>query len=575
MAEESRIINNWYVILGLEYYPVPEKDEKKIEARIEAKKRYWLAKESDPFDGKKYRKYSNLAKTGIIRQEMLNEARREELIKDAQKKLFDPIDNFLKYIKNAEIKEEIVKEIAKRTHRQENLVRERIKISGRKIVPSEYNQKLYRNFYENINKNQDEFFEFSVFEKHLEILGKENLYQFLASEGLDIKTLTQEQIDEKRKHLIKFDNETSAKKKLYSACEIILKNKEKLRRYNGYLKYLQYLKALKILERAEQIHNLTDDKIPSEEFIDEIQKIVENKEEAKSIFIGFCKEKKIPYTVSKKSSGMKEYRQNDGGSRQKTAKENRYAEKSENLCIEALRAIKAFKFEEAQKYLNDAKLYWPENDSIEVLEEKLQETRKTWIENKKKEKEFLKKRKSFHLMKPKKAKGSNQNIIIFILIATMFCIIVYLIMSNNETSQNAESNDENVVLDAKEEKMVSLDKDTSFYVTDNNLYYSAKKDEYLEKTGIRGSTASGDYDFLVIEKFPKKRYNILLKNGVKDRIFKFKCNARIKASGTTLFVENPEDVMIYKDKKQMEEDKQLKSNGGCFTEFRNDIENKN
>ena len=62
---------------------------------------------------------------------------------------------------------------------------------------------------------------------------------------------------------------------------------------------------------------------------------------------------------------MKEYKRNDGNSRQKTAKENRYAEKSENLCIEALRAIKAFKFEEAQKYLNDAKLYWPENDSIE------------------------------------------------------------------------------------------------------------------------------------------------------------------------------------------------------------------
>ena len=564
MAEDSRIINNWYIILGLEYYPVPEKDEKKIEARIEEKKRYWLSKESDPFDGKKYRKYSNLAKTGIIRQEMLNEARREELIKDAQKKLFNPIDNFLKYIKNTEIKEEIVKEIAKRTQRQENLVIERIKIS----------QKLYKNFYENINKNQDEFFEFLVFEKYLEILGKTNLYEFLASEGLDIKTLTQKQIDEKRKNLIKFDNETSAKKKLYSACEIILKNEDKLKKYDEYLKYLQYLKVLKILDRAEQIYNLTDDKIPSEEFINEIQKIVENKEEAKSIFIGFCKEKKIPYTVYKKSSGMKEYKQNDN-SREKTEKEDRYAEKSENLCIEALRAIKASRFEEAQKYLNDAKLYWPENDSIEVLEEKLQETRKTWIENKKKEKEFLKKRKSFHLMKPKKAKGSNQNIIIFILIATMFCIIVYLIMSNNETSQNAEQNDENIVLDAKEEKMVSLDKNTSFYVTDNNLYYSAKKDEYLEKTGIRGSTASGDYDFLVIEKFPKKRYNILLKNGVKDRIFKFKCNARIKASGTTLFVENPEDVMIYKDKKQMEEDTQLKSNGGCFTEFRNDIENKN
>ena len=401
MAEDSRIINNWYIILGLEYYPVPEKDEKKIEARIEEKKRYWLSKESDPFDGKKYKKYSNLEKTGIIRQEMLNGARREELIKDAQKKLFDPIDNFLKYIKNTEIKEEIVKEIAKRTQRQESLVIERIKISGRKILPSEYNQKLYKNFYENINKNQDEFFEFLVFEKYLEILSKTNLYEFLASEGLDINTLTQKQIDEKRKNLIKFDNETSAKKKLYSACEIILKSEDKLNKYDEYLKYLQYLKVLKILDRAEQIYNLTDDKIPSEEFINEIQKIVEDKEEAKSIFIGFCKEKKIPYTVYKKSSGMKEYKQNNN-SGQKTEKEDRYAEKSENLCIEALRAIKASRFEEAQKYLNDAKLYWPENDSIEVLEEKLQETRQVWIENKKTEKESLKKRKVVHPIKKKK-----------------------------------------------------------------------------------------------------------------------------------------------------------------------------
>ena len=574
MAEDSRIINNWYIILGLEYYPVPEKDEKKIEARIEEKKRYWLSKESDPFDGKKYKKYSNLEKTGIIRQEMLNEARREELIKDAQKKLFDPIDNFLKYIKNTEIKEEIVKEIAKRTQRQENLVIERIKISGRKILPSEYNQKLYKNFYENINKNQDEFFEFLVFEKYLEILSKTNLYEFLASEGLDIKTLTQKQIDEKRKNLIKFDNETSAKKKLYSACEIILKSEDKLKKYDEYLKYLQYLKVLKILDRAEQIYNLTDDKIPSEEFINEIQKIVEDKEEAKSIFIGFCKEKKIPYTVYKKSSGTKEYKQNNN-SGLKTEKEDRYAEKSENLCIEALRAIKASRFEEAQKYLNDAKLYWPENDSIEVLEEKLQETRQVWIENKKIEKESLKKRKVVHPIKKKKSNGQSQNIIIFIIIAIMFCVIIYLIMLNTETSQSTAVDDGNIVLDGKAEKTISLDKNTSFYVTDNNLYYNTKKDEYLEKAGIKGSSSSGDYDFLVIEKFPKKRYDILLKKGVKDRIFKFRCDAKIKAAGTTLFVENPEDIMIYRDKKQMEEDKQLKSNGGCFTKFRSDIESKN
>ena len=148
-------------------------------------------------------------------------------------------------------------------------------------------------------------------------------------------------------------------------------------------------------------------------------------------------------------------------------------------------------------------------------------------------------------------------------------------MLNMETSQNASINDENIVLDGKADKVVSLARDTSFYATDNNLYYSAKKDEYLEKTGIKGSSTSGSYDFLVIEKFPKKRYDILLKKGVKDRIFKFRCDAKIKAAGTTLFVENPEDIMIYRDKKQMEEDKQLKSNGGCFTKFRSDIESKN
>lgn len=575
MAEENQIINNWYIILGLEYYPVPEKDEKKIEARIESKKRYWMAKESDPFDGKKYRKYSNLAKTGIIRKEMLNESRREELIKDAQKKLFDPIDNFLKYIKNTVITEEIVKEISKRTHRNENLVIERIKITGRKIISSEYNEKLYKNFYENINKSQDEFFEFSVFEKHLEILGKGNLYEFLISEGLDIKALTQKQIDEKRKNLIKFDNETSAKKKLFSACEILLKNEEKLQKYDEYLKYLQYLKVLKILDRMEQIYNLTNDKIPSDEFINEIQKIVKDKEEVKSIFIGFCKEKTIPYSVSKKSSGMKEYKEDNYNSGQKKEIKNRYAEKSENLCIEALRAIKAFRFKEARKYLNDAKLYWPENDSIEVLEEKLQEARQIWIEDRQKEKKTLKKRKTVYPVKPKKSNGLDQNIIIFIIIGVMFCIIIYLIMLNMETSQNASINDENIVLDGKADKVVSLARDTSFYATDNNLYYSAKKDEYLEKTGIKGSSTSGSYDFLVIEKFPKKRYDLLLKNGVKDRIFKFKCNAKVKASGTTLFIENPEDVMIYRDKKQMEEDTQLKGNGGCFIKYRNDIENKN
>ena len=255
MAEESkevsRIQDNRYEILELEYYPVPEEDKQKIEARIEEKRRYWLAKESDPFDGRKYKKYNNLAKSGIIQEEMLNESRRKELIKDAQKKLFEPIDDFLKYLNGVAITEEMIVEIAKKTRREENLVKERIVKSGRKIETDEYDKKIYQKFSEYLNMRFDEFSEFLAFEKYLEIINKENLYDFLISEGLDIKSLTQEKIDDSRKKLIKFDNETSAKKKLYSACELILNRKEKKEKYNEYLKYLKYLKVNKELKKIE------------------------------------------------------------------------------------------------------------------------------------------------------------------------------------------------------------------------------------------------------------------------------------------------------------------------------------
>ena len=150
MAEENKKIakirNNWYEILELEYYPVPEENEKKIEARIEEKKRHWLAKESDPFDGKKYKKYNNLAKSGIIQKEMLDETKRKELIEDAQQKLFEPIDDFLKYLGGITVTEKIVTEIANKTRRKENLVRERIEKSGLKIEQKEYDEKVYQKF---------------------------------------------------------------------------------------------------------------------------------------------------------------------------------------------------------------------------------------------------------------------------------------------------------------------------------------------------------------------------------------------------------------------------------------------
>lgn len=586
MAEESKelakIQNNWYEILELEYYPVPEENEKRIEARIEEKKRHWLAKESDPFDGEKYKKYNNLAKSGIIREEMLNEARRKELIKDAQQRLFKPIDDFLKYLDEVTITEEIVKEIAQKTRRKENLVRERIEKSGRKIEPKEYDEKIYEKFLKYVHMKIDEFYEFSVFEKYLEVLSKDNLYDFLISEGLDIKTLTQKEIDDNRKKLIKFDNETSARKKLYSACELILNRKDKIKKYDDYLKHLKYLKVHKELEKIEQVYNLTKNKVPADKFTREIEKILKSRNEAQSIVIEFCKEKKIPYMAGNNSVTLDEKADS-----KRITRRSRYAEKSEDLCIEALRAIKKSKFAEAQKYLNDARLYWAENSSITVLQEKLDEVRRERRQENKNNNTARQAKKNTRTVKSNEistyTRNNNKNginVIFLIILGILFCIVIYLAikaLSSSDTQQsqgNTVSNNENVVSTEGKDKKISLKPSANFSVTTNNLYYSGKTDTYLEQTVVTGNSSIGNYTSLVIEKFPRERYNVLLENGVKDRVFKFKCGVKLKARGTTLFVQNAEDVVSFKNEKSADEDIHIRENKGCFTDFAKINENK-
>lgn len=203
MSEKNRMEYNWYEILNLEYYPHPEEDEIKIKAKIEEKRKEWLRKETDPLNGAKFKNYGEFLKRGIIQEEMLNSAKRHELIKDAQKKLFEPIDKFLKYFENTVITENAIKEIAKKTKRKESLIRDRIKENG-KI--EQYDEREYKDFCENLNKK----FEFLIVEQNLKIIDKKDLYDFLNSEGFEINKLTEkeliEQINEKRKTLDLFDN---------------------------------------------------------------------------------------------------------------------------------------------------------------------------------------------------------------------------------------------------------------------------------------------------------------------------------------------------------------------------------
>ena len=366
MADRNRIEYNWYEILGLEYYPVPEENEEKIKAKIEEKRKEWLRKETDPLNGTKYKNYGELLKHGVIESEMLNSTKRKELIRDAQNKLFEPIDKFLKYFEGSIITSQKIKEIAEKTKRKENLIKKRIEENGKIEL---YDEKIYKNYCEYINRK----YEFLTVEQNLKILNKKDLYEFLNSENINVNRLDArgiiENIKEKRKDLIKSDNETSAKKKLFTECEKIFGDVAKRKEYDEYLKYLKYINVKKELEEIKTIYEVTDKQVSNKENdnFNNIKNILNSEKEAKNIFIGFCEANKIPYNISNSS--------NDTNRPQNTYKNdnNELKKLSEAACERALNAIENFRFNEAVKCLNEARNYWPGNPRIEMIRKRMNE----------------------------------------------------------------------------------------------------------------------------------------------------------------------------------------------------------
>ena len=357
MADRNKIEYNWYEILGLEYYPAAEENEEKIKVRIEEKRKEWLRKETDPLNGTKYKNYGELLKHGIIESEMLNSAKRKELIKDAQNKLFEPIDKFLRFFEGSIITSEKIQEIAARIKRKEDLIKKRIEENGKIEL---YDEKIYKNYCECINRK----YEFLTVEQNLKILDKKNLYEFLVSENINAGRLDARgiivAIKEKRKRLIKSDNETSAKKKLFTECEKIFGNGAKRNEYDEYLKYLKYIEVKKELEEIKSIYEITDKQISTEKSdnFNNIKNILSSEKEAKNVFIGFCEANKISYNITNSSSGSQKAHENDNNDAKRL---------SEAACDRALNAIENFRFNEAVKYLDEAKNYWSENPRIEMI----------------------------------------------------------------------------------------------------------------------------------------------------------------------------------------------------------------
>ena len=374
MAEKNKIEHNWYEILELTFYPVAEENEEKIKNRIDEKRKQWIINGSDIIKGTDYKIYLNLYNKGIISEQMLGKNNiREKLIKDARNNYFKPIDDFLNAIGNIPITNEIIKKIAKESKRDEKLVVERIQQSGKKIDFDEAKKTAsdaYKNYCNYMKKKFKFLTVFRGIDQYLKILNKKNLYDFLISEGLELKTLTVSKIDEKRLKLLKSDDETSAKRKLYSECEKMLKYTEIKTEYDDYLKYLKYKEVSVILSKIKKIFNVIGTAISkrqSDNFINEITEILKNEKEAREIFTNFCDENNFPYNISETSNNT-----NNNNTQNNESFDNSETQKTSNKsCEKALEAIDEFRLADAQNYLKEAENYWSENPQIKIIKTKL------------------------------------------------------------------------------------------------------------------------------------------------------------------------------------------------------------
>lgn len=374
MAEKNKIEHNWYEILELTFYPVAEENEEKIKNRIDEKRKQWIINGSDIIKGTDYKIYLNLYNKGIIYEQMLGKNNiREKLIKDARNNYFKPIDDFLNAIGNIPITNEIIKKIAKESKRDEKIVVERIQQSGKKIDFDEAKKTAsdaYNNYCNYMKKKFKFLTVFRGIDQYLRILNKKNLYDFLISEGLELKTLTVSKIDEKRLKLLKSDDETSAKRKLYSECEKMLKYTEIKTEYDDYLKYLKYKEVSVILSKIKKIFNVIGTAISkrqSDNFINEIAEILKNEKEAREIFTNFCDENNFPYNISETSNNT-----NNNNTQNNESFDNSETQKTSNKsCEKALEAIDEFRLADAQNYLKEAENYWSENPQIKIIKTKL------------------------------------------------------------------------------------------------------------------------------------------------------------------------------------------------------------
>jgi hypothetical protein len=407
---------NWYILLGLEFYPNPVQDEAVIKDVIDKKKKEWSSKANDPFKGAVYRQNLEYAKKGIIEKDMIGEDNiRAELIKDACAKTYGPIDDTLKRFHKTEIASDAVTKMAKKLKVDEDIIKRRISAMGMKIVaPTEDYQAVYDKYYKNKPQNADTYITMA---SQLDSFNVADLYEFLYKDT-NIKNartqpcsaLQQRTQELKKTYSKKADAISGTGKKLCGFCDTAFKDDASKKIYDS---FLEYQKRHKVLEDVKSIYDISGDFTieNQEDAIGKLTEIFKNRQNAEKVLLAYCKIEKIPYVVNNKTEESTKNIKicrcgaiNDISDGRKNCKvcglplqikcpkcgtlnDNNVnvckcgfdfsnLDKAVSLCELADHAIDHLEFEVADMHLSDAERYWPGYEKAVSLRGRLDDMKK-------------------------------------------------------------------------------------------------------------------------------------------------------------------------------------------------------
>lgn len=575
MTGNQNLGENWYIVLDL--YPdkreeglevnlnrkiIEEIIQKQIMERLNQKALEW-SKSTDN-NTKKYLSLKNK-----IEEDMRNSQKRKEFSKDLKKRLKD-IDEAIGHISN-NISENEIKQFSNVLGIGTEILTEHIKRKGIEIKKnwntsiysvntSTYNSKDYLNFLENIKEVKiEEDNNIKEIEKNLKILEKNDLYEFLKSEGLS-KYFTEEVLKQKMRKISGSSSKSNARTSLFILCKKVLLDSEKRKRYKEYLerknKHLKYkeiekqLSFFKTIIASNEGNNKKIGEI-TREYLGKIEEVFINdkrnrneiKKETENIIIGFCKDKKNGIS-NNISDYISYYISNKEHEKQNTYEYARQ-ENSDNYNFENIEIPKNQNYPD---YGQSSKM----------------DTTKFWL----------------------------ITLIIIASIITVFVHINQALASNdienkpvtigttpngnptpvqppndppktpNDPPQNNENNQQDTTQENQDNEVL-LNPDYRFVVSDSTIYYGEEGNDYVE-TILKNNTQN-----LVIKRLSRERYNNLLTTGVAGRTFIFRCGAKVKKINNTIYVDSGDDVVGFQDIGSLDTIEDIQRNNGCFTDINN------